>query len=236
MKQAFLVSTLALAISSSAFANLPTIERGNKGKAEAKLDVSVKINAPVCTFDLNGGQTVDFGLTSPNQLSEVKSTRLPEQAATLNVMCPAPVLITMSLQDTHMNALTNANPNALFPGTDMAQQFALVDKNTPDALIGSYVLVMTDINNTNEQKTHYNMNELATGAYWAQYLRSSKSNSDRTFATAKFTDKGGNVQHIKNLRLEFKVIPEILPTSQMGARLDTPIDFVGETTFKMVYM
>ncbi|WP_421535047.1 DUF1120 domain-containing protein [Pseudomonas marginalis] len=236
MKQAFFISTLALAISSSAFASLPTIENGEKGKAEAKLGLTVKINAPVCTFDLNGGQTVDFGLTSPNRLSETTSTRLTQHAATLDVMCPAPVLITMSLQDTHMNALTNASQNALFPGRELAQQFALVDKKNPDALIGSYVMVMTDINNNESSKTHYDMHDVETNAYWDHYFRSSKSNSDRSVATAKFTSVDGAVQHIKNLRLEFNVIPEILPSSKISVGEGAPIDFVGETTFKMVYM
>jgi hypothetical protein len=234
VKQALFISTLSLAISSSAFAGLPATESGKKGKTEAKLDVNVKINAPSCTFDLNSGQTIDLGLTSPSQLDKDNSKSIPGHAASLNVSCAGPMLLTMSLKDTHMDTLTSGPHNKLFPGArGLAQQFALVDKNNPDALIGSYVLHMKDIRDSKDN--HYNMTDI-DGTYWDVYLRSSKSDVDRSITTTTFTNEPGTPQYIEDLTLVFSVESQILPTSQFSFDPASPVEFVGETTFKMVYM
>ncbi|MCK3832723.1 DUF1120 domain-containing protein [Pseudomonas fluorescens] len=234
MKQFFFISTLTLALSSSVFAGPPVVESGKKGKGEAKLDVNVKINAPSCTFDLNSGQTIDLGLTSPNQLSKDDSKALPAQLASLNVSCGGPILLTMSLKDTHMDTLTSGPYGKLFPRAHgLAQQFALVDKNKQDTLIGSYVLRMKDIRDSSG--VHYNMNGV-DGTYWNEHLRSSKSDEDRSITSTAFTNKQGTPQYIKDLTLEFFVESQILPTSEFDFNQASPIEFVGETTFKMLYM
>lgn len=231
MKRTLLVSVLAAAMGLSTCASAT---QPKPGRDEAKLRITAGISSPSCSFDLNGGMTVDLGVINPAELHKDQSTERPSQSATLNITCEAMTMVTLSLVDTYADAVTQGPHADLFPGRHgPSRQFALVDTANSNNLIGSYIMNMTETRDS--QGNYYNMHGLNTG-YWGDFLYSSKTDQDRTPETAVFTDIKGAPQYIKDLTIDFLIVPQVLPSSKIKSDLNSVVDITGETTFKVVYM
>lgn len=237
MKQAFLLSVLALAMGTSTFANAALQQTGSD--ENEKLKVNINIRAPVCNFILNSGANVELGIINPSQLSKDHAFTLPTQKKiSLNVDCEAKAFVSMSLVDTYANTLLNGSYRTMHGGAGPSTQFGLVDANNKDSvLIGSYRMHMTDVRDTDNGR-HFNLKSANNGFRRDQFFQSSINDENRAPDIIFFSDKDKSetLHPSKNLVIEFDLYPEILPTSKINAELNTVVDVVGETTFKMVYL
>lgn len=230
MKHAFATSALILAMSTSVFANANVIN-GEKGKDQKTLTVTAKIDAPICNFDLNGGEGLDFGAIEPGSLKLHDIYQLPSKPISLAVRCDAKTMVQLTVQDTYLETLRASNTDGLPHGA--ARQFGLVDASDPanPKLFGSYTFFLERATSTNKNgdKQDHGMTVVNVGGVNGIY--STKTNESTEQATMVFGN--GNV-YAENIEAVFNVEASFLPASKLDLGRD--VNVVGETTFKMVYM
>ncbi|TYK54755.1 hypothetical protein [Pseudomonas synxantha] len=235
MKPILLISALTVAMGSSFAASAADVN-GDKGQSSKILNVTGAIGAPTCRFDMNGGQAVVFDKIAPSQLSmhQVTAGDISSSAGEFSVECDAKTLVRMQLKDTYAGELRkDSKYKVLFSGVHgIEAQFGLVDKNRPDTLIGSYIIMPTKITATDDDNKPVSHGLHLQGGNAIPVFYSANPSNDQLY-TLVIGNSNGHPS--KTINIEFNIKPNFLPKTNWFTE-GNDVEIVGETTFSMVYL
>ena len=209
---------------------------GEKGQSSKALNVTGSIGAPTCKFEMNAEQAVEFGTIALSQIKmdTVTAGTISSIPGAFFVQCDAKTLVQMQIKDTYAKVLLEDNKhNQLFSGRfGPDSQFALVDKNDPDKLIGSYVIVPSKISITDDGKETTNLGLHVQGGRAVPAFVSTKIGSDEQ---ETLVIGGPNGVASKLMNVGFHIEPNFLPKKSWLAE-GSDIEIIGDATFSMVYL
>lgn len=224
MKKTIVISALVTAMLASVTANAGEMVQG---KDQKTLTVRASISAPSCSFDMNGGANVELGIINPQTMNLNSETRLEKKSGSFAIECDAKTMVQMSVIDTYAQTLLSGDNSSLFQGVHGPEkQFALVDSRDTSKLIGSYLIVPTEV--TDENNGHHTIH--IQGGAPINELRSTNEANQPAFMVFG----NGNGVYQKSMKVAFNIEPSFLAKAKLG--LGAEVEVVGETTFKMIYM
>jgi hypothetical protein len=225
VKQVFVLSALIAAMGASAVANAASTATDT-----TKLTVKGSIEAPTCTFVLNGEEDVDFGTIELSSLSVDKATNsISPVPGNFSVDCNGKTTVMMELTDTHAEKLHAGDHQALTQVStySLGNHFGLVD--THGTLVGSYVIEKDIITAAINGGATSNPNLHGTDGGVTQLFRNAKADGTQERLTI-----GNNDMYAHNYQVSFKIKPTFLPKKDWVKGEN--VNIAGEATFKMFYL